>query len=144
MQTNQRKLRCRLSCWRYSARVILFSWGTECFSMYSLKGEEEGQTKNKTTVIPSQAGQSPCSVSPQLPFQPFFSLETKPKRAESSTTFTRTKGCRSPEEHLFPEPTVRISVQKSILLSAITLHIRPQSRLAHLADLIGTCCVSTA
>lgn len=40
MQTNQRKLRCRESCWRYSARVILFSWGTESFSMYSLKKKE--------------------------------------------------------------------------------------------------------
>lgn len=64
--------------------MILFSWGTESFSMYSLKGEEEEQTNKKQNNCDSFTSRAKplcrCRAVPfQLPFRPSFSLDQTKK-----------------------------------------------------------------
>ena len=145
MQTNQRKLRCRESCWRYSARVILFSWGTESFSMYSLKAED----KKKQQLIPhTKQGRAPSALCVDaevslLSSNPNLSSPwTRSKQYSLHNVcllLARTTGNRPPKKHLSSEPKIQISVHKSILLLLATpLCICSSSRSlqsAHLADL---------
>lgn len=134
--------------------MILFSWGTECFSMYSLKREEE----KKAIVNPShQAGEHTQLSSCRCSGLSSAPIPTFPLPGQNATSriynnvcllLARTTGNRSPKEHLSSEPKIQISVHRSnLLLLAIPLHICFSSRplqLAHVADHIRVCCVTTA